>query len=419
MKMKAIKKLLIPLLISGIAIISMMGITALAETETNDESYISSYFHSENEEYSYFLTAYEYEEFGAEYEAIGVIFQKSEDGKKYYITNPKAVEQWLEQLAQNPSMVQARDKSVSTTVEKRVGKKSDEAAYSTIYMTGNDTLYFEITVNVGTTESVIIYDMVPEQLEKKNLKITRTENGSNSELTESEYTISKENKEDVYTISRACITTTTSGGCQIILTYEAVLDDNSVLKNLDNQLIQAYAYAKYDNHGGMQYYKTSESYQYINITKLVLENGLQDKSAYQNVEFELYDITDNNNTLLKFTSVDGSDGNDYYYYDENGSISAIKLNTSDNIAFSGLTAGRKYKIQFTSLDGVENLMDSYEFEWQSNANKVTVKLTDLVQLEIADTGGNGTMLFYALGSLFIVSAILFLFAGKKKHLHLH
>lgn len=415
MKMKAIKKLLIPLLISGIAIISMVGITALAETETSDESYISSYFHSEDGESSYFLTSYEYEKFGEEFESVGVTFQKSDNGKKYYITNPEAVEQWLEQLAQNPVVV---DKFSVTTIAKYVGKQSADISYSDIYMTGNDTLFFKTTVDVGTAKKVIVYDFVPKQLKKQNLKIERIANGSTdpSTLTESsDYTVTKSEDEDVYTIASACGNTST--GCKIVLTYEVELDSVSVLEDLDNQIFEPYAYAKYFETEEATPDETSKSYQEINITKLVLENGLHDKSAYRNVKFELYDITDNNNTLLKFTSVGEKDGNNYYYYNESGSTSTITLSTNDNIAFSGLTVGRRYKIQFTSLDGVENLMDSYEFEWQSNTNKVVVKLTDLVQLEIADTGGNGTTLVYTLGSLFIVSAILILFAGKKNYLH--
>lgn len=416
MKMKAIKKLLIPLLISGIAIISMVGITALAETETSDESYISSYFHSEDGESSYFLTSYEYEKFGEEFEAVGVTFQKSDNGKKYYITNPEAVEQWLEQLAQNPVVVD--DKHSATIITKYVGKQSNDIVYSDIYMTGNDTLFFKTTVGVGTAKKVVVYDFVPKQLKKQNLKIERIAKGSTdpSTLTESkDYTVTKSEDEDVYTIASAC--GDTNGGCEIVLTYEVELENVSVLEDLDNQIFEPYAYAKYSETEGATPNETSKSYQKINITKLVLENGLHDKSAYQNVKFELYDITDNNNTLLKFTSVGEKNGNNYYYYDESGSTSTITLSTNDNIAFSGLTVGRKYKIQFTSLDGVENLMDSYEFEWQSNTNKVVVKLTDLVQLEIADTGGNGTTLVYTLGSLFIVSAILILFAGKKNYLH--
>ncbi|MBQ6862849.1 MAG: SpaH/EbpB family LPXTG-anchored major pilin [Clostridia bacterium] len=209
---------------------------------------------------------------------------------------------------------------------------------------------------------------------------------------------------------------------KIVVTYSAVLNENAVVEVAHlNTVYLSYGDEnewETDKHTTKTYTWKFDVFKYTEIE----ENGATTELPLEGAKFELHNA---NNELVKFTEVTGADVLTYRV-DPNGEVKSFATPESGEIYFIGLDEGTYSLVELEAPAGYNKLSDPVAVTISSekansgditytvnNAADQTVKVLNNTGSLLPETGGIGTTIFYVVGGLLMVCALVVLVSKKR------
>ena len=322
----------------------------------------------------------------------------------------------------NPTL----DKDVKEDSTQEWGDKNDAEI-------GED-VEFKATITVqGFAKDYVMHDKMDDGLTYKGVTSV-TLNGAAVDT--SKYTVhapaTDNDTFDVVFSAEFC--TTLKTGDVIIVYYKATLNNNAVVKEPENNN----AYLEYkDNNGETHKTKDSNTKTYTwELPVLKYANG-NTNTPLAGAKFSLY--TDQNCTnAVKFHEVKTDGQITVYRVDASGSVMEITTDNTGKFRIEGLDAGTYYLKETAAPAGYNKLNTVVKVVISSTGNTTDNTLTGKIELvtkgendneiktevtevqvenkagtELPSTGGMGTTIFYVLGSILVVAAVVLLVTKKR------
>ena len=282
---------------------------------------------------------------------------------------------------------------------------------------------YTITVKVPdytgfTTYTYLITDTMSDGLTFQNdVKVTVGGSDVTSACT---ITYNKDNNANKFTVSIPVKRHTI--GAEIKVTYTAVVNENAVAEIENNAATLTYSNDPTDASNTTT---TPEDMETVYSAKVVINKYVKgsDTEKLAGAQFVLY----------KEVKTDGSDTTTKYYYmwtetdkkvewTTNKADATVKItDAKGNAAFDGLKDGTYYLEEVKAPAGYNLLKDPAEVVVNgasaNAANLSSLTVTENVEnssgAELPETGGMGTTLFYVLGSVLILAAVVLLVTRKR------
>lgn len=402
-----------------------------------------------NDIYSYYLTAAQYDSgLGAALEAAGFAFQKSADGTQYYVTNAEDVD------------VAAAAESLSGAVlTQAIYKDEVTAAGGAATFTDLPTGYYFVTSSLGSLCALHDENEIEEVVEKNTMitdaKEVDDENASMQIGDTATYTVTLTdgkgtNKEAILTDTMSAgltynndATVTAAGKTlskgtdytvavsegsagatvvtytftakviadlkekeEIVVTYTATLNANASATESNTEKV---AYSEQETTGNTV---TVTSFNLTIQKKAESETGDKLKGA----KFEMYRDDEKAATELVKITVDASAANTVYYRvaaaDEQNATTTIDMTDAYDAVIYGLDGDSTYTLrEIKAPDGYNLLKDDVKVV-MGDDNKVQPIVNNAGSV-LPSTGGIGTTVFYILGGLLAVGALVVLITNKR------
>ena len=269
-----------------------------------------------------------------------------------------------------------------------------------------------------TTYTYLITDTMSEGLTfQKNVNVTVGGTDVTSACT---ITYDKDNNANKFTVSIPVKSYTL--GAEIKVTYTAVVNENAVAKIENNAATLTYSNDPIDTSKTTT---TPEDRETVYSAKVVINKYVKDSNNEKlaGAKFVLY----------KEVKTDDSDTTTKYYYKWNDTAKKVEWTTSKAdatvkttdangaAAFDGLKDGTYYLEEVKAPAGYNLLKDPAEVVVNgasaNAANPSSLTVTGNIEnssgAELPETGGMGTTIFYVLGSVLILAAVVLLVTRKR------
>ena len=266
-----------------------------------------------------------------------------------------------------------------------------------------------------TTYTYLITDTMSEGLTfQKNVNVTVGGTDVTSACT---ITYDKDNNANKFTVSIPVKSYTI--GAEIKVTYTAVVNENAVAKIENNAATLTYSNDPIDTSKTTT---TPEDRETVYSAKVVINKYVKDSNNEKlaGAKFVLY----------KEVKTDGSDTTTKDYYKWNDTAKKVEWTTSKAdatvkttdangaAAFDGLKDGTYYLEEVKAPAGYNLLKDPAEVVVNgASANPSSLTVTGNIEnssgAELPETGGMGTTIFYVLGSVLILAAVVLLVTRKR------
>ena len=269
-----------------------------------------------------------------------------------------------------------------------------------------------------TTYTYLITDTMSEGLTfQKNVNVTVGGTDVTSACT---ITYDKDNNANKFTVSIPVKSYTI--GAEIKVTYTAVVNENAVAKIENNAATLTYSNDPIDTSKTTT---TPEDKETVYSAKVVINKYVKGSNTEKlaGAEFVLY----------KEVKTDDSDTTTKYYYKWNDTAKKVEWTTSKAdatvkttdangaAAFDGLKDGTYYLEEVKAPAGYNLLKDPAEVVVNgasaNAANLSSLTVTGNIEnssgAELPETGGMGTTIFYVLGSVLILAAVVLLVTRKR------
>lgn len=377
------------------------------------------YFHESDEDgVVYYLTAYEYEEYGEEFVDVGVEFQISEDGRRYNVVNTEFVDELLEELKEARDIQRDKNQYPTIVINAKTSRLTDYQ--SDIYVATDETIQFQILIDVKSIyqNAIRIYEDLPDGLSKIGEATVqhKVKNGENETITPLSYdstnstdnSYSYNNTDKYYEIQYGKISNLNNTS-QFIITFNAKIDSYSKNTVIPEPLETKVMLKCVENENTL--YQSDYSVAKVTVAKLWVTKKTESSELYKNVSFQIYDLEDPENPVLIQTQniTLSEDTLTSYVVDKTSTNTTLDLEEFNDLIVLGLIPGKTYRIEFTSRpDESETLVKNFDFKWAENSSMMKIVLDDLERLEIVETGGSGTAPYTVLGGLLILSSIIVL-----------
>lgn len=269
-----------------------------------------------------------------------------------------------------------------------------------------------------TTYTYLITDTMSEGLTfQRNVKVTVGGTDVTSACT---ITYDKDNNANKFTVSIPVKSYTI--GAEIKVTYTALVNENAVAKIENNAATLTYSNDPTDTSKTTT---TPEDKETVYSAKVVINKYVKgsNNEKLAGAEFVLY----------KEVKTDGSDTTTKYYYKWNETDKKVEWTTNKAdatvkitdangaAAFDGLKDGTYYLEEVKAPAGYNLLKDPAEVVVNgasaNAANLSSLTVTGNIEnssgAELPETGGMGTTIFYVLGSVLILAAVVLLVTRKR------
>ena len=269
-----------------------------------------------------------------------------------------------------------------------------------------------------TTYTYLITDTMSEGLTfQRNVKVTVGGTDVTSACT---ITYDKDNNANKFTVSIPVKSYTI--GAEIKVTYTAVVNENAVAKIENNAATLTYSNDPIDTSKTTT---TPEDKETVYSAKVVINKYVKgsNNEKLAGAKFVLY----------KEVKTDDSDTTTKYYYKWNDTVKKVEWTTNKAdatvkttdangaAAFDGLKDGTYYLEEVKAPAGYNLLKDPAEVVVNgasaNAANLSSLTVTGNIEnssgAELPETGGMGTTIFYVLGSVLILAAVVLLVTRKR------
>ena len=294
-------------------------------------------------------------------------------------------------------------------------EKKDDATSADVGQTVNYTITGKVPDTTGfTTYTYKITDTMSEGLTfKKDVKVTVGGTDVTSACT---VTYDVESNANKFTVSVPVKSYTI--GAEIKVTYSAVVNEKAVAKIENNT-----ATLKYTNG------PSTDSFGTINpepvpvySSKIVIdkfETGKKDTTKLAGATFVLYKLDNDNTTKLYYKYTAKTDTTPEKVEWVNDKTKATSKTTESNGAasFDGLANGTYYLEETAAPAGYNKLTQPVTVTVNGGTTEeqlsVTAEVANNTGALLPSTGGMGTTIFYVLGSILAVGAIVLLVTKKR------
>lgn len=208
-------------------------------------------------------------------------------------------------------------------------------------------------------------------------------------------------------------------GDVIIVYYKATVNDNAVVKEPENNN----AHLEYkDNNGDTHNTTDSNTKTYTwELPVLKYANG-NTSNVLSGAKFSLY--TDEAcTTTVKFHEVKVEGQTTVYRVDPAGTVTEITTDDTGKFKIEGLDAGTYYLKETKAPAGYNELHTTVTVEIDHDGNikangasATEVQVENKAGTELPSTGGIGTTIFYVLGSVLVLAAVVLLVTKKRMSL---
>ena len=275
-----------------------------------------------------------------------------------------------------------------------------------------DTVNFQATITAGKgTVNYVMHDTMSEGLTFDITSVVVTK-GDTTLTATNDYVITN-SCEDGCTFEidlTDSLEATLNEGEQIVVTYSAVLNENAVIAGEGNPNT---VYLTYGNNQ-----KTTESKTTTYTYQFQLVKTDANGTVITGAEFELYDAVTGGNEIA-VVKVEGEEGV-YRVAKEGETGVAIE---AGYVTIQGLDSGTYYLEETKAPEGYNQLTERVEVVIDGANKNATVEdgayveggvqVVNKTGSLLPETGGIGTTIFYVVGGLLMVAAVVFL-ATKKR-----
>lgn len=337
----------------------------------------------------------------------------------------------LASLDTTDNEVTIKEKNAGPTVEKEV-KEGESWGESNTASIG-DTVEFMATINVidGQPKDYVMHDTMTDGLTFNPNSVKVFLNSSTEALDSSKYTVSTSvthegNPSVTHTFDLAFGENVLKPNDVVVVTYSATLNDKAVIYTNSNNNTVKLSYKDTNNETHNTEEDTTKTYTFsFDLVKTNESNVVIDGA-----QFELYDAkTDGNKIAL----VNAGDGVYRVATEDEKSASGFTSAVIDagKVTIKGLDAGTYYLQETKAPEGFNILNgrvavtitnanldattttsgegDAATITWTSGGAHVVNK----TGAELPSTGGMGTTIFYAVGSILLVGAGVLLVTKKR------
>lgn len=305
--------------------------------------------------------------------------------------------------------VTIEEKNGQPTIEKKVKNHYDGWAEKNTAKIG-DTVEFKIVVHVEAgAQSYKVADTMSDGLtfNSSSLKVTYKDAPATAN---SDYTLEPGKNGTTFTLTFKDSYVADKVGEAIVVTYNATLNDKAVVTGNKNKATLGY---------GTNKTVESETTTYTYEFDLVKVDGAT-KKLLNGAEFKLYDA-ENGGSVIKVVPVAG--GYRVANGDETGAVDTIKVNGKVHI--SGLDKTTYWLEETKAPDGYNMLTERKPVSLTNGSNNTTLTSDTWSEADhgvavennagaiLPGTGGMGTTLFYVIGGVLMVAAVVLLITKKR------
>lgn len=211
---------------------------------------------------------------------------------------------------------------------------------------------------------------------------------------------------------------------KILVEYSATLNENAVVEVAHLNTV----YLKYGENNEWQTQEhTTQTYTWkFDVLKYMVE-GTGDAAQEKPLAGATFQLLDKDGNVIKFSDVTGADDVLTYEVDADGTVASFTTPDSGELYFLGLDEGT-YQLKETDApdgyniltapvevvitSGIEEGASAPTFKVNNNADP-TVKVLNQTGSLLPETGGIGTTIFYVVGGLLMVAALVVLVSKKR------
>ncbi len=321
----------------------------------------------------------------------------------------------------NPDVI-IKEKNTPPTITKEVQEDDSSAWGERNTAEVGDTVNFRITVAAKPgAQSYIVHDKMSEGL-TFNASSVVVKAGETTLTANTDYTVVTNGLTDGCTFHIVFTQTyldKITADTNIVITYSAILNEKAVISTGSN-----------DNEAKLSYGDESKTETQPDTTKTYtfkfdLVKTDSSNKVLDGAKFELYDAETGGNKINLVKETDGS----YRIATDaeanaEGFTSAIIETTNGQAVIKGLDANTTYWLQETEAPaGYNKLADRVEVKME-NANldatvengvwtEGGVQVINNAGSELPETGGIGTTLFYIIGGVLVLAAVVLLITKKR------
>ena len=308
-----------------------------------------------------------------------------------------------------------KEKNGQPTIEKLVKDHNDGWVDKNTAKIG-DTVEFKIVVHVEAgAQSYKVTDTMEKGLSfsSGSLKVTCKDALATADA---DYTLEPGKNGTTFTLTFADSYVADKVGEDIVVTYNATLNENAVVAGNKNS-----ATLHYGNKQTVNKETTTNTYEF----DLVKVDGTT-KKLLNGAKFQLYTAREGGEPI-KFVAVEG--GYRVANGDENGAVNTIvdTIEVNGKVHISGLDKANYWLEETRAPDGYNKLTDRQEVKLSEGSQNTTLEADATVWAEdnggvvvknnagtvLPSTGGMGTTLFYVVGGGLMVAALVLLITKKR------
>lgn len=270
-----------------------------------------------------------------------------------------------------------------------------------------DTVDYKITISVGSgAQNYKLHDKLSEglTLNKDSFKISAVNSLGTSVDTTNGYEILKvPENDDTFTIKFSNDLVEKIGGSgTITVTYSAVLNENAIIASTGNINESDLDYGNKHNVEAVPTTTYTYEFEIVKTTK--------DNTLLKGAEFDLYVLNNKVKTVIPVVKVKEENGINYYRPAKDGET-GVKI-AAGIARISGLDSDTYYLDETKIPDGYNKLFTDPTITLNQSSNNAKVELNKYVEgglqvinytgSELPSTGGMGTRVFMAIGSILVV-----------------